>query len=164
MNQWILNRVLVGLGFSPVGSLTKWSCELQLRHPSRLKFSFPAARCIQENQRYLPAYVLEALQRATLHDLCLTSVQMFVLLQVTIDLSIADRCLFFQCSASIFNWSRTLLTFAQTEERQARVCREQQWRGRRGFLESRNLKQKLDVGCRLPPHSSHSRSLICCVC
>lgn len=160
MNQWILNRVLVGRGFSPVGTLTKWSCELQLRSPSRLKFSFPAAWCIQENQRYLPAYILEALQCATLHDRCLTSVQMFVLLQVTIDLSIADIRLFFESSASMFNWSRTLLTFAQTKERQALVCREQQWRGRRGFFESRNLKQKPAVGWHLPPHSSHNTSLI----
>lgn len=130
-----------------MGTLTKWSCELQLRTPADLHFPF-----------LMLNYILEALQRTTLHDLCLTSVPMFVLLQVTIDLSIADRRLFFESSASMFNWSRTLGRFAQTKERRARVCRQQQRRGRRGFLESRNLKQKPAIGCRLPPHSSQQIS------
>lgn len=119
-----------------MGTLTKWSCELQLRTPADLHFPF-----------LMLNYILEALQRTTLHDLCLTSVPMFVLLQVTIDLSIADRRLFFESSASMFNWSRTLGRFAQTKERRARVCRQQQRRGRRGLLE----KPQAEAGYRLPP-------------
>lgn len=79
-----MNKKQICTRFQPVGRLTKWSYELQLRRPSRFIFLFPAFRKIKAAcQRPVWRHLNTPL---SLKDgLCLTSVQMFVLLQVTTD-------------------------------------------------------------------------------